>query len=218
MLAAYPEVFAGGAIIAGLPYGCATTIPQAFDRMRGHGLPTETELAGLVRRASDHAGSWPTISIWHGTGDATVDLTNADAIIDQWRALHGVGPKPSRVEAVDGYPHRVWCDGQGREVIEEYRITGMSHGTPLNTAGPEGCGTSGPFMLDVGISSTQRICRFWGLAEGDVSTGRQAVAPASAASNAPPASRPHEEPRTPAAAAGVGKVIEDALRAAGLMR
>ena len=27
MLATYPEVFAGGAIIAGLPYGCASTVP-----------------------------------------------------------------------------------------------------------------------------------------------------------------------------------------------
>lgn len=35
MLATYPDIFAGGAIIAGLPYGCATTIPEAFDRMRG---------------------------------------------------------------------------------------------------------------------------------------------------------------------------------------
>ena len=39
MLAVYPDVFAGGAIIAGLPYATATTVAQAFDRMRGHGLP-----------------------------------------------------------------------------------------------------------------------------------------------------------------------------------
>src|SRR5277367_3283453 len=33
MLATYPEVFAGGAIIAGLPYGCARSVQQAFDAM-----------------------------------------------------------------------------------------------------------------------------------------------------------------------------------------
>ena len=32
MLACYPEVFAGGAIVAGLPYGAATTVQQAFER------------------------------------------------------------------------------------------------------------------------------------------------------------------------------------------
>ena len=33
MLACYPEVFAGGAIVAGLPYGAATNVQQAFETM-----------------------------------------------------------------------------------------------------------------------------------------------------------------------------------------
>ena len=33
MLATYPEVFAGGAIVAGLPYHCATSVPEAFECM-----------------------------------------------------------------------------------------------------------------------------------------------------------------------------------------
>ncbi len=33
MLACYPDVFAGGAIIAGLPYGAATNVQQAFESM-----------------------------------------------------------------------------------------------------------------------------------------------------------------------------------------
>ncbi|MDP3254987.1 PHB depolymerase family esterase, partial [Bosea sp. (in: a-proteobacteria)] len=35
MLATYPELFAGGAIIAGLPYGSASGVPEALERMRG---------------------------------------------------------------------------------------------------------------------------------------------------------------------------------------
>ena len=48
MLATYPEIFAGGAIIAGLPYGSAATIPEAFDRMRGHGGPVGPGAAGAA--------------------------------------------------------------------------------------------------------------------------------------------------------------------------
>src|SRR5262249_41389226 len=33
MLPTYPEVFAGGALIAGLPYGCASNVQQAFEAM-----------------------------------------------------------------------------------------------------------------------------------------------------------------------------------------
>lgn len=56
MLAAYPEVFSGGAIIAGLPYGVASSIPEAFDRMRGHGLPSRERLQERLRSALSHAG------------------------------------------------------------------------------------------------------------------------------------------------------------------
>ncbi|CCV05639.1 putative Feruloyl esterase [Mesorhizobium metallidurans STM 2683] len=67
MLAAYPEVFGGGAIIAGLAYGSASTIPEAFDRMRGYSSPSKQELQRRLREASPHKGVWPKISIWQGS-------------------------------------------------------------------------------------------------------------------------------------------------------
>jgi len=165
MLAAYPEVFAGGAIIAGLAYGCAASVPQAFDRMRGHGIPAAHKLAALVRGASRHQGRWPSISVWQGSADATVSPLNADAIVGQWAPLHGVGTRPDFIETVDGHQRRVWRDADGRDVIEAYSIAGMAHGTPLATSGVEGCGSSGAYMLEAGISSTGRICQFWGLTQ-----------------------------------------------------
>ncbi len=77
MLAAYPEVFSAGAIIPGLPYGVASSVPEAFDLMRGHGLPSHERLQERLRSASTHVGPWPTISVWHGTADKTVDESNA---------------------------------------------------------------------------------------------------------------------------------------------
>ena len=65
--------------------------------------------------------------------------------------------------SADGYPRRVWCDRDGREIIEYYSITGMGHGTPLETGGIDGYGRPGSYMLDVHISSTLRIARFWGI-------------------------------------------------------
>ncbi|MEJ8630027.1 hypothetical protein P0F65_09775 [Sphingomonas sp. I4] len=130
--------------------------------MRGRGLPTQGELGALVRNASGHDGPWPTLSIWQGSGDTTVNPSNAEAIIAQWRSLHGVGAEPDRLEAVDGYPRRIWRNADGRDVIEEFSITGMGHGTPLDTRGADGCGTATAFMLEAQISSTRHICRFWG--------------------------------------------------------
>src|SRR5215213_1724466 len=132
MLATYPEVFAGGAIIAGLPYGTAQSVPQAFERMRGQNGSSADALAAIVKCATAHTGPWPTVSVWHGTSDATVDSSNARALVDQWRGVHGVCEAPSRADIVNGYPHRTWTNTEGLEVIEEYVVTGMGHGAPLS--------------------------------------------------------------------------------------
>jgi poly(hydroxyalkanoate) depolymerase family esterase len=163
MLATYPEVFAGGAIIAGLPYGTAETLMQAFFRMKGYGNPSDRKLDALVREASGFTGCWPTISVWHGGSDQTVDRSNAHSIIRQWQKIHEVERMPTRDEKVDGIPRRVWCDSGGRQVIEEYIIEGMGHGTPIRAGGHGGLGEEGDYMLEVGISSTRHIARFWGL-------------------------------------------------------
>jgi poly(hydroxyalkanoate) depolymerase family esterase len=232
MLATYPEVFAGGAIIAGLPYGSAKGVPAALDRMRGQGLPDAAALDALVRRASDHAGPWPTISVWHGDRDATVNSANADAIVSQWRSVHGISDGAGSVETGDGYTRRIWRNAEQGAVIEHYTIPAMGHGTPLDTAGSDGCGKPGPFMLDVGVSSTRRIAAFWGL--GQRQQGKsEAPAAAAQSQNSSTRKQPvvglpilrsirparvHSPKPEKTAAKGVGKIIEDALRAAGLMR
>lgn len=226
MLAGYPDVFAGGAIIAGLPYGSASNVQQALQAMRDPGAISAGALGDRVRGASSHDGSWPTLSIWHGSADPTVSVTNADAILAQWLSVYNLGDAPDRTEDIAGHRHRVWSDASGRALIEDYRIANMGHGTPLATTGPEACGVAMPHMLEAGISSTRRIAASWGLM-GDVQkrastqpTGLQAEP---VTLPAPRISRLEPMPATPSRAsppakAGVEKVIHDALRAAGLLR
>jgi len=160
LLATYPEVFAGGAVIGGLPYRTASTGLQAMMRMMGYGGPSDLQLGALVRDATTHDARWPTISVWHGDRDTTVAPSNADAIVRQWQALHGVEGPPTLTEKIGGHPRSVWRCPAGREVIEAYRITDMAHGAPLDA----NCyGARGDYMLEVGISSTRQIARFWGL-------------------------------------------------------
>ncbi len=163
MLATYPEVFAGVAIIAGLPYRSTTNMMQAFVRMNGYGSPSDSQLNALVRGASKFTGPWPTISVWHGDSDTTVDNSNASSIVRQWQKIHKVQGPSTRVDMVDGFPRQVWCDADGRAVIEHYIISKMGHGTPISAEGDAGLGEAGKYMLDVGISSTRHIADFWGL-------------------------------------------------------
>ena len=212
MLASYPEVFAGGAIIAGLPFGSAASVADAFARMRGDGYPAPAALAAQVRSASDHRGPWPVVSVWQGSSDTVVDASNADRIAGQWRSVHGVAGQPPERTSIDGAQRQRWRDADGRIVVESWLIDGMGHGTPLATTGTDACGTTGPYMLEVGISSTRHLARGWGLLPaGEAARVRATAAqPPAAKAGAPVSPRP--------AANTVGTIIEDALRSAGLMR
>ena len=223
MLATYPELFAGGAIIAGLPYGVAADVQQALGAMRiGTGEGAQG-LAARVRAASAHTGRWPRVSVWHGDADRTVAPANADAIVRQWTALHGLAPTAMREQQVAGHAHNSWAGADGRVAVEEWRIRGMGHGTPLG----EGLGVAGPHMLDVGLSSTRRIAAFFELAPAPAGlASASGERPRTAVPAAPPRTRrltpePLETPRAAAGAriaGGVARTIEDALRKAGLMR
>ena len=167
MLATYPEVFAGGAIIAGLPFGCARSVQQAFEAMFTEQSTPALVLGDRVRAASRHRGPWPKISIWHGTADPIVKPSNAEDIIRQWTNVHGISAAPSREESIGRHRRRVWSGADDEALIEAFSISGMAHGVPLaTTMGEHSCGAAGAFFLDAGISSTHHIAGFWRLGKG----------------------------------------------------
>jgi poly(hydroxyalkanoate) depolymerase family esterase len=237
MLACYPEVFAAGAIVAGLPYGAATSVQQAFETMFQSPSRPAPEWGDLVRKASPHRGPWPRISVWHGNADNTVILPNAREIIKQWTNVHSLPMSPSAKTRVDGFPREVWINEFGDELIELYTIANMAHGTPLAVGEAEGaCGAPGPFLLSVGISSSYHIAKFFGIAVARPQAERNT----SAERNLPQIStspRPYQEAE-PALdgeildkdddvfrdhqpmphVAEIGAVINKALRAAGLIK
>ena len=166
MLATYPEVFAAGAVIAGMPYGVASNVREALTGMRGLRARTAHELGDLVRTASNHGGKWPRLSVWHGSADRTVNPANADAIVKQWLDVHQLPSKPMSEGRVDGYPRQVWWDDDGETIVESYTITDMAHGTPLGVADNDRrYGSEGAFLIEAGISSSYHIAKFFGLTD-----------------------------------------------------
>jgi poly(hydroxyalkanoate) depolymerase family esterase len=202
MLATYPEVFAGGAVVAGLPYGAAASVQDAFKAMFQPAPRSAAAWADLVRAASPHKGPWPRVSVWHGGADATVKPANADAVARQWAALHGA--RTPVADKIAGHERLTWTNARGEPVVEQILLEGLAHGTPLAVGGEDGCGAAGPFLIEAGISSSLAIARFWGIAGA-----RRAVS--DAASSPPP-------PPEPALGDDIQSVIHRALAAAGLMK
>jgi poly(hydroxyalkanoate) depolymerase family esterase len=166
MLGAYPDIFAGGAIIAGLPYGSATNVQEAFESMAKGRDRSARAWGDLVRNASSHRGPWPRISLWHGSSDAIVNPRNMEDALKQWIDVHGVSVRARIEHEIEGHLRRVWRTEADDDVIEAITIAGMGHGVPLASGrGAVGYGNSGPFHFDVGLSSSHHILRFWGLAD-----------------------------------------------------
>jgi feruloyl esterase len=236
MLATYPDVFAAGAVVAGLPFGGAANVQQALELMNGGGpARSAAQWGALVRTASGHRGPWPKLSVWHGSADAIVRPLNAVELVKQWCDVHGLPAEPSYYDSVDGHSREVWRDRAGEDVIEFYTIDRMGHGTPLavGTSEAQG-GAAGAFMLDVGISSSFHSARFWGLTDVVVEDRRSQEPQAAEADILPPPRRAAESgPARPAPgadhptlkslrasglSANVTDVIQKAFKAAGLVK
>jgi poly(hydroxyalkanoate) depolymerase family esterase len=213
MLAAYPETFAAGAIIAGLPYGVATNVREALSGMMQSRAHAPGELGNLVRSASKHRGPWPRVSVWHGSADRTVNPANADEIIKQWLDVHKLPSDPMSEGMVDGYPHQIWWNADGETTVESYTITDMAHGTPLGKAeNDERYGKEGAFLIEAGISSSYHIANFFGLTSNARQTAK-AAKPAARTAESPSAKLiPRASPISTAAPA-LGKALLPLLMA-----
>jgi poly(hydroxyalkanoate) depolymerase family esterase len=182
MLAAYPDVFAAGAVIAGLPYNCGTVCQyQAQSK-------TPAQWGALVRAANPgYAGPWPRVGIWHGTADTTVVPANATELRDQWTNVWGIPQTASATGTLPGSTSvEHYHDSASRAAVSLYRVQGMAHGTPVAPGSAENqCGTTGPYFLN-SICSSYYIAQSWGL------TGSSPTPPPSSPtpSNPPPTSQP----------------------------
>jgi hypothetical protein len=120
----------------------------------------------------------------------------------------------------------IWCE-EPRTVVESYSINNMSHGTPLGIGeNDEQFGMEGAFLLEVGISSSYHIAKFFGLTER-IHKPKEAEAfvvdrPSRVLTRrltgAETADRSEQRNQTRSRGIDVGAVITKALTAAGLMK
>jgi poly(hydroxyalkanoate) depolymerase family esterase len=163
MLASYPEIFAGGATVAGLPYGCADDGGAALQCMKpGVDLSPDEwrrrfgETPPLERRA-------PRISIWHGDADKTVVPLNQQELVEQWTAIHHASSTPIHTETKGPITRKLYVDNAGATEIEAVVVKGLGHAFPIKTNGPADCGQPGDYVVSVSICAATEISRFWGL-------------------------------------------------------
>jgi poly(hydroxyalkanoate) depolymerase family esterase len=163
MLATYPDVFAAGSILSGLPYGCAPAT-SPYTCMSPGVDKTPSQWGSLVRGAfPGYTGPWPRVAIWHGTSDFVVASMNATESRDQWTNVWGLSTTPTSTASLPAGTSVENYDSGGQTVVRVYRVSGMGHGTPVDPGNAtDQCGTAGAYFLDT-ICSAYRDALFFGL-------------------------------------------------------
>ncbi|NYZ13277.1 PHB depolymerase family esterase [Azospirillum sp. RWY-5-1] len=183
MLAVYPNWFAGGSLVAGVPYRCAAgatslfpggDVTNAFACMQGRVNRKPQDWGKLVRDIAaqrlrhSYDGPWPTVAIWHGTTDPTVAPTVSGELTEQWTNVHGVPAKPVRVEPVPAgtvpLTRETYAGTDGRAVVVRYLLEGFPHATPIDPAPSAArCGTPSEHIRDADLCAALVTAKDWGL-------------------------------------------------------
>lgn len=118
MAACYADLYAAVGVHSGLPYGVASDVASAFDAMKNG------------RRPRTAAGPSPLI-IFHGDADATVDLVNAQCLVD---ARLRAGASSCRESIHTGqvprghrYTRSVFTQPDGAPAVERWTIHQSGH-------------------------------------------------------------------------------------------
>ena len=213
MLATYPELFAGGAIVAGLPYGAASSMGEAFEAMSMTTPRPADALGAAVRGATDHPGPWPKVSVWHGQSDTMVRPAAGEAVAAQWRHVHGATGPAKQARTPSGRDFLIWMSDRDVPVVELHRIANLGHGAPVKANGADGCGYASRYTPEAGLSSSFEIALGWGLAQAEP-VGEAKIP---CASNDRGGAAPLPKP-SPNGKSAIADIINDALRSAGLLR
>lgn len=168
MLATYPDRFAAGSIMAGLPYKCATDLTSASScqQMAAAAQKTPQQWGDLVRGAFAWSGAYPRVQIWQGTSDYTVAPANATELVKQWTDVWGTDQTADATDMISTATRTQFMAGS-TVAVEVYSVTGMGHAIAIGTDPDGACpATTGAYFSDEKICSTTRAAAFFGLIEG----------------------------------------------------
>lgn len=182
LLAAYPQMFEAGALFAGTPYKSASNATEAYNVMQGMVDKTPEEWGSLILSENPtYFGTYPRVSVFHGTLDNVVASMNMTEVIEQWTYIHNI-------EITDNFEYANYKDIDDITCIRypgvynankvvSFEIENMGHAIPVN---PGDCsfegGTTGLYAIDKGFHGSYFAARFFDLINDFPIEGKDTVA------------------------------------------
>lgn len=164
LLAVYPDLFAGGAILAGVPYGCATSAFSGFSCMGGKDQAASVWASAVYAAYPAYSGHYPRVAIFHGGRDPLVDDSNMQELMEQWTAVHGIDQQADATGTAGQADTAEYHTSAGQRAVITYHIPDMGHSVPVDPgAGPDQGGEIGLAFDDVDLFAAGAAANFWSI-------------------------------------------------------
>jgi len=168
MGAAYPDVFRGVGVAAGVEYNAADTALGGVSAMSLGGINPNYAGSDIYAEMGAAKRRMPTI-VFHGTSDTTVKPINATQVISSWaqandliddgvdnNSMNDVADVTVNGTVTGGrsYTKYVYNDKNGAGLLEYYKVIGMTHAW-------SGGSSSGSFTDSLGPDATRIMWSFF---------------------------------------------------------
>lgn len=162
MLASYPEVFSSGALVAGIPFGCANNAFNAWTCMFAQDFPPTSarSRADYVRRASDFTGEYPRVLVMQGSADNLVNPRNGQFNLEQWVHVHQLEhTSPTRTLTTRFEKTEYIRRKQSKVTL--ISLHNVAHGYPISVK--KKCGKPSKYIIEADFCASEVIAEFFDL-------------------------------------------------------
>ncbi|MBL4764635.1 MAG: PHB depolymerase family esterase [Colwellia sp.] len=159
MLANYPALFTGGAVVAGIPFPCADGLITGISCMRNGPSQTADELVTLVKKLNSQQTIWPKLSVWTGAKDSIVNPLNSSMLAQQWAKLSGLESQAT-VNKKSAYTITRWKNSAKEVQVELVEVSDLGHGIMVNPQVENG-GEVADYLLASPVSTVKHVIDFW---------------------------------------------------------
>ncbi|WP_311319471.1 extracellular catalytic domain type 1 short-chain-length polyhydroxyalkanoate depolymerase [Rhizobium sp. CB3060] len=163
LVANYPEIFAGAAIVAGMPFGSARDAVSALRAMKGGAAPPPDGWGRPIAQIHNGPRPSPPITIWQGANDRVVNPLNARACFNQWLQAKGISEYSGRTAERSWGSLTSWTVA-GEQKVALYFVNDLGHGLPVKKRGGQAARRADPYVISTGISAPAELIRLWRLA------------------------------------------------------
>ena len=159
LLVHYPELFKGGAVVAGLPYPCANDLAKAISCMRNGPSQSIDELVVSAKVGNKDVVSWPSLLVITGNDDAIVNPKNSRSLALQWANLTKSDANEVK-NSLPNYQKSQWVNNNNQAKVQLINIHNIGHGITVNPALNHG-GTNSTFLPKSSFDSVTAMLDFW---------------------------------------------------------